>query len=110
MVSKVVRSFTDDAKKTCRYLQLAGDQALDAAAFEDALRQYEHALSLELAGDRAQADLMYKRGSTLHRLGRWEEASADWRGALAAYEQLGDAEAVGRISGEIALQLGRPLW
>jgi predicted ATPase len=99
-----------DAYKTCHYLQLAGDQALHAAAFEDALRQYEHALSLQLPDDRVRADLLYRRGSTQRRLGRWEEAGADWRDALAAYEELGDAESVSRISGEIALQLGRPLW
>jgi tetratricopeptide (TPR) repeat protein len=87
-----------DPEKTVRYLALAGDQALAAAAFEDALRHYEDALSLQPADDRrARADLLYKRGQALRSLGRWEEALADWRQALAAYEELDDAEAVGRV-------------
>jgi len=87
-----------DPDKTVRYLALAGDQALAAAAFEDALRHYENALSLQPADDRrARADLLYKRGLALRSLGRWEEALADWRQALAAYEELDDAEAVSRV-------------
>jgi tetratricopeptide (TPR) repeat protein len=97
-----------DLAKTVRYLALAGEQAFGAAAFEDALRHYEDALSLHPADDRkARADLLYRRGQALRCLGRWEEALADWREALAAYEELGDAEAVGRISYEMAWQL---LW
>jgi tetratricopeptide (TPR) repeat protein len=95
-----------DPKKTVRYLALAGDQAMKAAAFEDALRHYERALSLQPADDqRGRADLLHKRGRALRSLGRWDEAMADWRQALTAYEELGDAEAVGRISLDINVQL-----
>jgi tetratricopeptide (TPR) repeat protein len=87
-----------DPEKTVRYLALAGDQALAAAAFEDALRHYENALSLQPADDRrARADLLFKRGRALRSLGRWEEALADWRAAVATYEELGDAQAVARV-------------
>jgi class 3 adenylate cyclase/tetratricopeptide (TPR) repeat protein len=95
-----------DAEKTVRYLALAGDQATEAAAFEDALRHYDDALSLQPADDqRGRADLLYKRGLALRSLGRWEEALADWREALAACEELGDTEAVGRISFALVEQL-----
>ena len=95
-------------RKTAHYLALAGERALAAAAFEDALRHYESALSLQPADDRrARADLLYKRGWALRSLGRWEEALGDWREALAAYEELGDAEAVGRLSSDMTAQL---LW
>jgi len=95
-----------DPEKTVRYLALAGDQALAAAAFEDALRCYEDALSLQPADDRrARADLLFKRGLALRSLGRWEEALADWRQALAAYEKLGDSEAVASICARISEQL-----
>jgi len=95
-----------DPEKTVRYLALAGDQAMEAAAFEDALRNYDDALSLQPADDRrGRADLLYKRGLALRSLGRWEEALADWREALAAYEELGNAEDVGRISFALAEQL-----
>jgi class 3 adenylate cyclase/tetratricopeptide (TPR) repeat protein len=95
-----------DPQKTAHYLALAGERAFEAAAFEDALRHYEAAVSLQPADDRrGRADLLHKRGLALRSLGRWEEALADWRQALAAYEELGDVEAVGRASFETALQL-----
>ena len=87
-----------DPEKTVRYLTLAGDQALAAAAFEDALRHYENALSLQPAEDRrARADLLFRRGLALRSLGRWEEALTDWREALDTYEKLGDAQALARV-------------
>jgi tetratricopeptide (TPR) repeat protein len=96
-----------DPQKTVRYLALAGDQAMEAAAFEDALRHYADALSLQPPDDRrGRADLLYKRGLALRSLGRWEEAMSDWRQALAAHEELGNAEDVGRISYTLADQLG----
>jgi tetratricopeptide (TPR) repeat protein len=95
-----------DPQKTARYLVLAGERALAAAAFEDALRYFESAFSLQPSDEpKGRADLLYKRGLALRSLGRWEEALADWRQALAAYEELGDAEAVGRISSNITEQL-----
>lgn len=95
-----------DPQKTVHYLALAGERALGAAAFEDALRHYESAVSLQLADDRrGRADLLRKRGLALRSLGRWEEALADWREALDIYEELGDAEAVGGVSSIITSQL-----
>jgi class 3 adenylate cyclase len=95
-----------DPERTVRYLALAGDQALAAAAFEDALRHYDDAFSLQPADDqRGRADLLFKRGQALRSLGRWEEALADWRKALDIYEELGDTGAVGRTSTDISVQL-----
>ncbi|MBI1885040.1 MAG: AAA family ATPase, partial [Chloroflexi bacterium] len=95
-----------DPQKTVHYLTLAGDRAYQAAAFEEALRHYENALSLAPAEDRhGRAGLLYKRGLALRSLGRWDEALADWREALDAYEALGDAERVGRLARDIAEQL-----
>ncbi len=94
-----------DPEKTTRYLTLAGEQAFAAAAFEDALRHYEDALSLQPADDRqGRADLLYKRGRALRSLGRWEDALTDWREALTAYEALADVEAVGRVCWDISEQ------
>jgi tetratricopeptide (TPR) repeat protein len=95
-----------DPQKTVRYLMLTGERAMAGAAFEDALRLYENALSLHPADDRkGRADLLYKRGLALRSLGRWDEALTDWREALDIHEQLGDAEAVGRMSTDISYQL-----
>ncbi len=97
-----------DPRKTAGYLTLAGERALSATAFEDALRHFERALSQQPADDRrGRADLLFKRGLAQRSLGRWEQALTDWREALAAYEELGDTEAVGRISWDIIRQL---LW
>ena len=96
-----------DPEKTVRYLALAGNQAMEAAAFEDALRHYKNALSLQPADDRrARADLLFERGLALRSLGRWEEALADWREALDGYEEIDDAEAVARVCYELSDQLG----
>jgi class 3 adenylate cyclase/tetratricopeptide (TPR) repeat protein len=95
-----------DPRKTVHYLALAADQAMAAAAFEDALRHYDAGLSLQPTDDqRGRADLLYKRGRALRSLGRWEEPMAAWREALATYEELGDAETVGRICYALAGQL-----
>jgi class 3 adenylate cyclase/tetratricopeptide (TPR) repeat protein len=101
-----------DPEKTVRYLALAGDQAMEAAAFEDSLRLYHDALSLQPPDDhRGRADLLYKRGQALRSLGRWDEALADWRQALAAYEELGDAQALARVcSGLSALLAYAARW
>jgi class 3 adenylate cyclase/tetratricopeptide (TPR) repeat protein len=97
-----------DPQKTAHYLALAAERAFRAAAFEDALRHYESAVSLQPADNRkGRADLLFKRGLARRSLGRWEEALADWREALAAYEELGDAEAVGNVCADITIQL---LW
>jgi tetratricopeptide (TPR) repeat protein len=95
-----------DPEKTVRYLALAGERAFGAAAFEDALRHYDDALSLRPADDqRGRADLLYKRGQALRSLGRWEEALADWRQALAVYEELGDAQALARVCNQLCALL-----
>jgi class 3 adenylate cyclase/tetratricopeptide (TPR) repeat protein len=97
-----------DLAKTVRYLALAGEQAFAAAAFEDALRHYDDALSLQPADDQRQrAGLLFKRGQALRSVGRWEEALADWAEALAAYEELGDAEAVASVCWDMTYLL---LW
>jgi tetratricopeptide (TPR) repeat protein len=95
-----------DPQKTAHYLALAGERAFGAAAFEDALRHYEAAVSLQPADDcKGRADLLFKRGLARRSLGRWEEALADWREALTVYEELGDVEGVGRACHEVSLQL-----
>jgi class 3 adenylate cyclase/tetratricopeptide (TPR) repeat protein len=96
-----------EPEKTVRYLTLAGEQAMAAAAFEDALGHYQRALSLQPDEDRrGRAGLLHKRGLALRSLGRWEEAMADWREALDIYEELGDTERVGRMCMDMCYQLG----
>lgn len=96
-----------DPIETARFLRLAGRRALDAAAFEEALRHYENALALhpdEKSLDYAR--LLFEHGLALRTRGRFEEAFAAWRRAVEIYEGAGDREAAGNICREIALQLG----
>lgn len=87
-----------EISKTIRYLTLSGDRAFEAAAFEEALRSYKNALSLQAPDDvPAKAGLLFKHGLSLRSLGRSEEAIADWSEVLELHEQVGDAEAVGHL-------------
>jgi len=95
-----------DPTRTARYLVLAGDRAIEGAAFAEALRNYERAFSLLPAGERAaRADLLYKRGLARRSLGDWDGALADWRDAADAYEGLGDKEAAARTFDGMCYQL-----
>jgi class 3 adenylate cyclase/tetratricopeptide (TPR) repeat protein len=92
--------------KTARYLVLAGDQALHSAAFGQALRDYDMAVALQTADDRAaRADLLYKRGLARRSLDRWDEALSDWREAATLYERLGDNEAAARTFESMCYQV-----
>ena len=94
-----------DEAKTIRFLTLAGDQALETGAFEDALRHFDDAL--ELSGEReaaTRAGLLVKRARTANSLGRTEQTFVDLQRACVLYEGLGDLEAVGRTCGGLAMQ------
>jgi class 3 adenylate cyclase/tetratricopeptide (TPR) repeat protein len=92
-----------DQGKAARYMTLAGKRALSAAAFEDALRHLDHALALRQEADtRERADLLYHHGLALRSVGRWGDVLADWRQALDLYEELGDADAIGHMTVDMA--------
>ena len=95
-----------DAGKTLRYLTLAGEQALDKAAFEEALSHFDRALSLEEAADATlRADLLTKRGHAFRSLGERTKALGDWQEALPLYEAAESVEAVARVCVDTAFQL-----
>ena len=92
-----------DPKKTVRFLTLAGDQALAAGAFAEALRQFENALSIRDEGDEQHvADLLYKRGRALRSLGRTSEAVEQWRASLDVYERIGDRKGIAQTAFDAA--------
>jgi DNA-binding CsgD family transcriptional regulator len=92
--------------KLLRYLIMAGDQALEAAAYEDALRHYEAAAGLQPKDDeRARAELLVRAGLADRSLGRWDAAINAWQEAIGCYERLSDSEAVGHICAEMAESL-----
>jgi len=92
--------------RSVRFLLLAGDRALAAAAFKDALAHVDHALALLPAGSgRQSADARFRRGLALRGLGDWERALVSFSESLDEYTRLGDQPAVGHLSAELALQL-----
>jgi class 3 adenylate cyclase/tetratricopeptide (TPR) repeat protein len=96
-----------------RYLRLAGDRAMETAAFTEAADHFARAVSL-LEGrpdageeDRgALAGLVERLAMALRSQGRWDEALKVMDEALRLYETLGRADAVGRLCGMMSYQLG----
>ncbi|MCA1846201.1 MAG: hypothetical protein LC792_24015, partial [Actinobacteria bacterium] len=95
-----------DAKRAFRYLTLAGEAALDSAAYEEALRYFELARStIEQATPREVADLLFGLGRAQRSLGDWDQAMQNWRESLDGYASLGEGEEVGRLCWELAWQM-----
>jgi class 3 adenylate cyclase/tetratricopeptide (TPR) repeat protein len=95
-----------DPAKTQEYLVMAGDRAMEGAAFAEALRYFEEACELGPAQpDSGHAALQFRVGLARRSLGRLDEGLVAWREALALYEAAGDVESVGAIAPEIGLQL-----
>ena len=95
-----------DRASLVRYLTIAGDRAFDAAAFDDAVRHFEHALSLIPAGDQLRRGQLQERLAMAQRsIGRWDEALRTMNGALDRYEALGRAEDIGRLGWAMVYQL-----
>ena len=95
-----------DREKTVRYLTLAGDQAVEAGAFEDASRRFSDALSLQDGDDQQQvAALRYRKGRSLRSLGRWDEAIEEWKQALSIHEALGDRAVMATVCQELGFLL-----
>jgi tetratricopeptide (TPR) repeat protein len=96
-----------DSEKTVRYLTLAGDQAMEASGFEVALRHFDNALALLEDGDTGpRADLLWKKGFALRKVGRPEEALSNWQEALDIYEHMGDAARMVSASIDLAHLVG----
>ena len=92
-----------DVDKTVRFLSLAGDESMQAGAFDEALKQFGEALSIEEEEDsRPSAELRYKRGQALRNLSRGAEAITEWEAALSAYERSGDSEGIARTAYDAA--------
>jgi class 3 adenylate cyclase len=86
-----------DRASLVRYLKIAGDRAFDAAAFDDAVAHFEHALSLISSADQlGRAQLLERLAMALRSVGRWDDALRTMNEALDRYEALGQVEAIGR--------------
>jgi class 3 adenylate cyclase/tetratricopeptide (TPR) repeat protein len=95
-----------DRVSLVHYLTIAGDRAFDAAAFDDAVGHYEHALSLISSGDQlGHARLLERLAMAQRSVGRWDDALRTMVEALDGYETLGQVEAIGRLGWAMVYQL-----
>jgi tetratricopeptide (TPR) repeat protein len=96
-----------------RYLRMAGDRAMETAAYAEAADHFAHAVALlerarggqdEVRG--TQAELVERLAVALRSQGRWDEALKVMDEALRMYEALGRTDALGRVCGVMSYQLG----
>jgi hypothetical protein len=100
-----------DKRKLVRWLTLAGQSALEAAAFEEARRSFRTAVShLDAADLRPRADLLASLAMAERGLDQWEVALAHLREVVEIYVNLGDREMAGgsfaKLSGAL-ISVGR---
>ena len=85
-----------DRQMLVRWLTLAGKSALGAAAFEEARRNFQSALSHQSAVDpRQRADLLANLARVERGLDHWDVALAHLHEVVEIYVNLGDREMVG---------------
>jgi tetratricopeptide (TPR) repeat protein/tRNA A-37 threonylcarbamoyl transferase component Bud32 len=95
-----------DLEETLHFLCLAGDLALAGSGFEEALAQYERALSLEEdVPERLIAAALEGKANALDGMGRWVEVTEVAERALRLYESTGDTEGIGRLAHLVCLRL-----
>jgi tetratricopeptide (TPR) repeat protein len=92
-----------DPKRLVHYLTLAGKNALEAAAFEEARANFQSALSRQAAvGITERADLLTSLAMAERGLEQEDAALAHLREALEIYINLGNRELIGRSFTELA--------
>ena len=95
-----------DPKRTFHYLCVAGEWALETAAFEEALTHLEAAASrLDAATPAERAELLSQLGTAHRTNGQWSEAVETWKEAVDACEAISDVEGAGRICADAAYNL-----
>jgi tetratricopeptide (TPR) repeat protein len=91
-----------DPQRLVRYLAIAGKNALQAAAFEEAGANFRSALSRQAAvGTRERADLLACLAMAERGLDQWDAALAHLREVIEIYINLDDREMIGRSSIEL---------
>lgn len=95
-----------DADRSVHFLLLAGERAIEVAAYADAQRLLERALALLPDNDFSKRGLVLERLGTASRsLGRPDDAIAIWTRALDAYEAAGNLDAVARLCLDAGVQV-----
>ncbi|MEX0873363.1 MAG: AAA family ATPase [Actinomycetota bacterium] len=97
-----------ETERTLEYLERTFDRAKEAAAFEEALKAIDDALTVVDEADALHhAKLLERKGWAVRALGRFEECIEIWDQVAISYTALGELEAAGRLYWEMGYQL---LW
>ncbi len=95
-----------DQERTTRFLALAGEQALAAGAFGEALRAFDQAVPLLPAGEPGRrARLLAGRGTAAAVVSGLNEALAGWGQAVDLYREAGMNDEAAELCYEVAIQL-----
>ena len=95
-----------DPERTIDYLERTAERALDAAAFEEALRAIEDAIALvDEDAELRRAKLLERRGSALRALGRFDESIAIWNDVIEIYAREGLATDAADLCWGVGYQL-----
>jgi tetratricopeptide (TPR) repeat protein len=87
-----------EGQKTALYLGLAGKNALQAAAYEEAERHVSAALTYQNGADPGRrADLLLDMAAAARGLGDWTQAFSYWNQAVDLYTTVGDSQATGNV-------------
>ena len=96
---------TASPERSARYHAMAGERALETAAFEEALRLFETALAATPTGEgELRASILARQGRAYRSLGRWTESQAALAESIAILEDLGLNGTVGDVCAELAFE------
>ncbi len=97
-----------EPERTLEYLELTAERAMEAAAYEEALRAVDDALSVVDEDELLHhAKLLERKGWALRALGRFEECLAIFDRVVDVYRDTDEVEAAAALLREMAYQL---LW
>ncbi len=96
---------TADRERTLTCLERAADQALAAAAYEEALRAIDDALSLLGDDPLRAARLRERRGQAIRVFGRFDDCLAIWDQVLDVYAEYGELDAAAELCWQIGYQM-----
>ena len=94
-----------DRDRTVRWLTLAGERALETAAFEEAVRHFRLVLATVDDVPAARAPLLERVATAERSLGHLDEALSLWGDAIDAYEAVPDPASAARVCLDAAIQV-----
>jgi tetratricopeptide (TPR) repeat protein len=93
-------------ERTLTYLERTADRAMDAAAFEEALRAIDDALALVAEDEIGRiGSLLERKGWTVRALGRFEECIGIWERVIPIYQRAGNLDTAAHLCWEMGYQL-----